>query len=140
MKYIPGRITTVFMMLFIASVGFCQVPTSQKLDSNMALHTADQDGIVWLDPRDAPFDLHGFEWIEQDGIYRRLPVHPDWEIRDEVDQLANHTAGGQIRFSTNSRRLLIKVKLMERSGMYHMPATGQSGFDLYVHDGRPRGM
>ena len=138
MKYIPGKITIVFMMLFIASVGFCQVPTSQKLDSNMALNTADQDGIVWLDPRDAPFDLDGFEWIEQDGIYRRLPVHPDWEIRDEVDQLANHTAGGQIRFSTNSRRLLIKVKLLERSGMYHMPATGQSGFDLYVRDGQTK--
>jgi lysophospholipase L1-like esterase len=138
MKYIPGKITIVFMMLCIASVGFCQVPTSQKLDSNMALNTADQDGIVWLDPRDAPFDLDGFEWIEQDGIYRRLPVHPDWEIRDEVDQLANHTAGGQIRFSTNSRRLLIKVKLLERSGMYHMPATGQSGFDLYVHDGQTK--
>jgi hypothetical protein len=114
------------------------VPTSQKLDSNMALNTADQDGIVWLDPRDAPFDLDGFEWIEKEGVYRRLPVQPDWEIRDEVDQLANHTAGGQIRFSTNSRRLLIKVKLMERSGMYHMPATGQSGFDLYVLEGKTK--
>lgn len=26
-------------------------------------------------------------------------MHPDWEIRDEVDQLANHTAGGQIRYA-----------------------------------------
>jgi lysophospholipase L1-like esterase len=136
MKYIPGKITMVFMVFFITSGGFCHVPTAQKLDSNMALRTADQDGIVWLDPRDAPFELDGFAWIEQDGVYRRLPVHPDWEIRDEVDQLANHTAGGQIRFSTNSRRLLIRVKLMERSGMYHMAATGQSGFDLYVQDGQ----
>ncbi|MFO7670095.1 MAG: SGNH/GDSL hydrolase family protein [Bacteroidales bacterium] len=138
MKYLPGKITMGLMMLYIASVGICQVPTSQKLDSNMALNTADQDGIVWLDPRDAPFDLDGFEWIKKEGVYRRLPVQPDWEIRDEVDQLANHTAGGQIRFSTNSRRLLIKVKLMERSGMYHMPATGQSGFDLYVHEGKTK--
>ncbi|MFH0759753.1 MAG: SGNH/GDSL hydrolase family protein [Bacteroidota bacterium] len=138
MKNIPGKITFVFILLFIASVGICQVPTAQKLDSNMALNTADQDGMVWLDPRDAPFELDGFEWIAQDGIYRRLPVHPDWEIRDEVDELANHTAGGQIRFSTNSRRLLIRVKLMERSGMYHMPATGQSGFDLYLQDGQTK--
>lgn len=138
MKYISGRITTVFMTLFIASVGFCQVPSAQKLDSNMSLSVADQDGIVWLDPGIKPFDLLGFAWMEQDSVYRRLPLHPDWEIRDEVDQLANHTAGGQIRFSTNSRRILIKVKLLERSGMYHMAATGQSGFDLYLDEGETK--
>lgn len=126
------------MMLFIVTVGLCQVPTSQKLDPNMALKKADADGIVWFEPGDDPFDLIGFEWIEKDSVYRRLPVHPDWEIRDAVDQLANHTAGGQIRFTTNSRRVLIKVELRERSGMYHMPATGQSGFDLYLQDGRTK--
>jgi lysophospholipase L1-like esterase len=48
--------------------------------------------------------------------------------------LANYTAGGQVRFSTDSKRILVKVELGEKSGMYHMPATGQSGFDLYVQD------
>ena len=138
MKHITGKITILFMILFIATDGFCQVPTSQKLDPNMALKTADADGIIWFDPGDDPFDLMGFEWIEKDRVYRRLPVHPDWEIRDAVDQLANHTAGGQVRFSTNSRRILIKVQLRERSGMYHMPATGQSGFDLYKQDGKTK--
>ena len=131
-------ISVLLFVLLVSSDGFSQVPTSQKLDPNMALNVADEDGIVWLDPGNEPFDLNGFEWIEKDSVYRRLPVHPDWEIRDAVDQLANHTAGGQIRFSTNSRRLLIKVKLRERSGMYHMPATGQSGFDLYIHNGETK--
>ena len=62
-------------------------------------------------------------------------MHPDWEIRDAVDQLANHTAGGQIRFNSDCNRILVKVELREKSGMYHMPATGQSGFDLYVKEG-----
>ncbi len=114
--------------------GFAQVPTAQKLDPNMSLKKADADGIVWFDPREEPFDLVGFEWIKQDSVYRRLPVHPDWEIREAVNQLANHTAGGQIRFKTNSKKIMIKVKLRERSGMYHMPATGQSGFDLYLDE------
>lgn len=133
------KITSVFLvMLLVSTNGFSQVSTAQKLDPNMALNKADQDGMVWLDPRNEPFDLNGFEWIEQDTVYRRLPVHPDWEIRGAVDQLANHTAGGQIRFSTNSRRLQIRVKLRQRSGMYHMPATGQSGFDLYMLEGRTK--
>jgi len=115
--------------------GFSQVPTAQKLDPNMALKKADANGIVWLDPKEVPFDLIGFEWIREDTVYRRLPVHPDWEIRGAVDGLANHTAGGQVRFRTDSKKILVRVELRERSGMYHMPATGQSGFDLYVRQG-----
>lgn len=90
------------------------------------------ENVNWFDPREAPFKLIGFEWIKEDGQYRRLPVSPDREIRDAVDRLANHTAGGQIRFNSNSRGIWIQVELNEKSGMYHMPATGQSGFDLYV--------
>ncbi|MCK4991140.1 MAG: SGNH/GDSL hydrolase family protein, partial [Bacteroidales bacterium] len=101
----------------------------------MALKQADADGIVWFDPREEPFELTGFEWIKEDSVYRRLPRNPAWEIREAVDQLANHTAGGQVRFRTDSKRILLKVQLRERSGMYHMPATGQSGFDLYMQDG-----
>ncbi|MBE9517479.1 MAG: SGNH/GDSL hydrolase family protein [Bacteroidetes bacterium] len=111
-----------------------QVSTAQKLDPNMSLENADTDGIRWFDPRKAPFELSGFEWIKEEGVYRRLPVHPDWEIRDAVDQLANHTAGGQIRFNSDCKRIVIKVELREKSGMYHMPATGQSGFDLYIKE------
>ena len=126
---------TYFVLIFCFSItGFAQVPTAQKLDPNMSLKKADADGIVWFDPMEEPFGLVGFEWIKQDSVYRRLPVHPDWEIREAVTQLANHTAGGQIRFKTNSKKIMIKVKLRERSGMYHMPATGQSGFDLYLDE------
>jgi lysophospholipase L1-like esterase len=123
------------IMLIFPLTGFAQVPTAQKLDPNMTLNKADADGIIWLDPREAPFRLSGFEWIQGDNVYRRLPVRPNWEIRDAVDQLANHTAGGQIRFRSNSKKILLRVELREKSGMYHMPATGQSGFDLYIKDG-----
>jgi len=132
MTILSKSILALFIMLMLQSAGFTQEPTSQKLDPNMALKKADADGIIWFDPREDPFELTGFEWIKEDKVYRRLPLNPDWEIRDAVDQLANHTAGGQLRFRTNSQRILVKVELRERSGMYHMPATGQSGFDLYM--------
>jgi len=104
------------------------------MDSNMVLKKADANGIIWFDAKEKPFDLVGFEWINQDTVYRRLPVNPDWEITIHVDGLSNHTAGGQVRFSTNSKKILVKVELAGKSNMYHMPATGQSGFDLYVRD------
>jgi len=129
------KVITIFIIiLMIPFAGLSQIPTSQRLDPNMALKKADADGIAWYDPGEEPFDLVGFEWLKEDGVYRRLPLRPDWNIREAVDQLANHTAGGQIRFRTDSRTIQIKVELRERSAMYHMPATGQSGFDLYVQD------
>ena len=135
MNIFSKSIPTLLITLMVHSAGFAQEPTSQKLDPNMALKKADTDGIAWFDPREEPFELSGFEWIKEDSLYRRLPLKPAWEIREAVDQLANHTAGGQVRFRTNSLRILVKVELRERSGMYHMPATGQSGFDLYMQDG-----
>jgi lysophospholipase L1-like esterase len=104
----------------------------EKLDPNMTLEKADDKGIAWFDPRSAPFRLTGFAWIGEDKIYRRLPIKPDWEIRGAVDSLANSTAGGQIHFQSDSPKVMVRVKLRQPSGMYHMPATGQSGFDLYV--------
>lgn len=135
MKHIPQLISMILIVLGLQAAGKAQEPTSQKLDPNMSLKKADADGIIWFDPREEPFELVGFEWIKTEKVYRRLPVNPEWEIRDAVDQLANHTAGGQLRFRTNSRRILVKVELREPSGMYHMPATGQSGFDLYILEG-----
>ncbi len=127
-------IHTLLLTFCIALAGLCQVPSAQKLDPNMALKKADAAGIVWFDPREEPIGLAGMEWIKEEGVYRRLPLEPDWPIRKPVDELANHTAGAQIRLRTDSRRILLKVELSKRSGMYHMPATGQSGFDLYVQD------
>jgi len=135
MTILSKSIPTLLILLMVHAAGFSQEPTSQKLDPNMSLKKADADGIIWFDPREEPFELSGFEWIKEEGVYRRLPLIPDWEIREAVDQLANHTAGGQLRFRTNSLRILVKVELRERSGMYHMPATGQSGFDLYGKEG-----
>jgi len=127
----------LFILIFcfgLSSSSFSQVSSAWKLDANMTLKKADTDGIVWFDAQEKPFCLVGFEWIKQDSVYRRLPINPKWEITRSVEGLANHTAGGQIRFSTNSNKILVRVKLREKSNMYHMPATGQSGFDLYVRE------
>ena len=111
-----------------------QTPIVQKLDPNMADKKADVSGIIWLDPKEEPFDLVGFEWIKQDNVYRRLPLNSKWNIPTAVDGLSYLTTGGQIRFRTNSKKIVVKVELMKQSGMHQMRATAQSGFDLYAKD------
>ena len=87
---------------------------------------------AWRSPKAAPFRLAGFPWFAQDAIYRRLPLHPAHPLPADVDSLADCTAGGQIQFHTNSTRLYVRVDLQGPSTMYHMPATGQCGFDCYI--------
>ena len=119
----------LFLILFSLSI---HAQTIEELDPNMTLEKADSNGIAWFNPGLAPFTLTGFEWIKQDKVYRRLPLKPEWPLRKPVNNLAKNTAGGQIHFQTDSPKILVKVELTRASGMYHMPATGQSGFDLYL--------
>lgn len=86
---------------------------------------------VWHSPLESPYVLAGFPWLQAEGKYRRLPTDPDFPLPSAVDNLANNTAGGQIRFRTNSPKLAIQVRLAGPANMYHMPATGQCGFDCY---------
>lgn len=129
--------TTPFCFLFLYvslfnSAVFAQKSKIGHLDASETIAKADANGVAWLDPRTPPFHLAGLPWIDQENVYRRLPLKPRWPIREEIDRLANSTSGGQIRFQSNSPEVLIRVKLQKGSGMNHMPATGQSGFDLYV--------
>jgi lysophospholipase L1-like esterase len=105
---------------------------AQKLDPNMRLAPQEETDLRWLSPGEAPLRLSGFPWFREERKYRRLPVQPSHPIRPEVDALANSTAGGQIAFRTDSSKLAVRVVLAGKAGMYHMPATGQCGFDLYA--------
>jgi HAD superfamily hydrolase (TIGR01549 family) len=103
-----------------------------NLESNVTPIEAETIPLVWHSPMRQPFHIAGFSWLEQEGVYRRLPLNPKYPLPPDVDDLANCTAGGQIRFQTNSSRLSLKVRLTGIANMNHMPATGQCGFDCYI--------
>ena len=98
------------------------------------------ENIIWHNPNNEPFRIYGFAWLKELGKYRRLPVKTDaLPIPEAVDELANHTSGGQIRFATDSKKIIIKATLAGPADMCHMPATGQCGFDCYIYaGGKPR--
>lgn len=103
-----------------------------EIDESMRIDAFSGHDLVWISPRQTPALLSGFAWFERDRLYRRLPLHPAYPLAESVDALANCTAGGQLRFRTDSRKLAVKVKLAGPANMYHMPSTGQCGFDCYV--------
>jgi lysophospholipase L1-like esterase len=88
--------------------------------------------LAWHEPGAAPFRLSGFPWYGRDRVYRRLPVLPAGALPAAVHELADCTAGGQVAFQSDTRRVAVRVELAGPAYMNHMPATGQCGFDLYL--------
>ena len=107
------------------------------LDPNMAITDPNIEGITWYSPLNKHmFASYGSESFYE-GDYARLSRSEREEIKktsEAVEWLSNHSAGLQLKFKTNSTRILIDVKLRSLHDMCHMPATGQCGFDLYIFD------
>lgn len=103
-----------------------------RLGESIYPESINGEQLTWHSPLKPPFHIAGFPWLAQDGVYRRLPLASKDVLRPAVDTLAYCTAGGQIRFRTNSSRLAIKVRLAGPANMHHMPPTGQCGFDCYL--------
>ncbi|MGE4565016.1 MAG: SGNH/GDSL hydrolase family protein [Victivallaceae bacterium] len=110
-----------------------------ELDPNMAIRPANEDGLRFLSPDDAPLRLTGFLFRDRDKVYRRMPLKPAEPFSPGVENLAWNTAGGQVAFRTDSSRIVLKVKMRGNNVMYHMAQTGTAGFDLYAGEpGRQR--
>lgn len=114
--------------------------TIQAIDNNMAANqTEGADGIRWYQPYEAPFRLSGFPYFHEDKVYRRLPLRTQKmfeQVNNNLNILGEDTAGGQIAFSTDSTKILLRVKLLFAHDMVNMAATGQCGFDCYLgHSG-----
>jgi lysophospholipase L1-like esterase len=105
-----------------------------RFDPNMRAADAGGAELKWLSPLDeqTPLALSGFAWFGSDRLYRRLPKTSRHKLPEAVDNLANCTAGGQLRFQTDSSRLSIRARLAAPANLVHMPATGQCGFDCYA--------
>ena len=59
----------------------------EEIDKNMAVKAADENGLVWHMPYEKPFQLAGFYWFEQDKVYRRFPVEPQFPLSGAVEDL-----------------------------------------------------
>ncbi len=101
----------------------------KELDKNMIVE-ADAEGFVWYDAAQAPMELYGFCGIEGDP-YRRLPDEVGAATNAGTRRNASHTAGGRVRFSTDSKRIAIRAKMPYMTKYDHMAFNGSAGFDLY---------
>ncbi|MDD4689144.1 MAG: SGNH/GDSL hydrolase family protein [Eubacteriales bacterium] len=94
----------------------------------------DED-IVFYDLRCGKFDIHGlYNPYEGDG-YRRIPDDVAKATSEKVFNLYKNTAGGRIRFSTDSNRIAIRVKVPHVTIRPTLTYIVTLGCDLYVETG-----
>ena len=105
----------------------------EKIDKNFAVSGEYPENTVFYDPKDAPFKIYG---IYYDGKqYRRLPQEVADTVNDGVAELSRHTAGGRIRFVTNSPFVVLRAKVGNRYYSAKMAPMAVSGFDMYERVG-----
>lgn len=109
---------------------------SQTDKNFMVMSQLKEKDICFFDANSAPFRVYGVFY--ECGKFRRLPENVARTINEGVYSLHANTAGGRVRFKTNSRYVAINVKMPTVCRAPHFALTGTAGFDVYVRDGKER--
>ena len=94
----------------------------------------DNKDVIFYNVKKDPFKIYGLYDYKRQEVYRRLPESVAKATSPGVERLALDTAGGRLRFSTDSPYIIIKVVMPMVCRFPHMPLTGTSGIDVYVDD------
>lgn len=107
------------------------------IDKNLKVETAiAKSDIRFFDIEGGPFQIHGV--FKADGMFRRMPEEVACKVSEGVHRLHTSTAGGRVRFITDSPYVAIKTEYNPYRGP-HFALSGSSGFDMYSeYDGDVR--
>ncbi len=107
----------------------------EDIDSNFVTDkTFDPTGLRFYNVLEAPFKVYGLIFPDEENkCYLRAPKHIADNTNGGVAELNYHTAGGRVRFRTNSGRIAIVASLNHISRMSHFPFSGTAGLDVYVN-------
>ena len=109
--------------------------TIEEIDKNMAINSKiNKDGLRFFSMDDAPFVIYGGLKRGEDGRLYRLPLDVAKRTSPGVLGLCANTAGGRVRFKTDSKRIAIIAKYANMEYMSHFAITGSVGLDLYADE------
>jgi len=108
-----------------------------EIDRNFTIETSiKRDGLRFYDAEQAPFQIYGI--FKENGMFRRIPEEIAKGISKGVYSLHTNTAGGRVRFVTDSPYVAIKTEYIPGK-MSHFALSGSCGFDMYSqYDGMTR--
>lgn len=103
----------------------------KDLDRNFEFENVDEaSDLVFYRPTEPPFGLYGVFYDEKAQCFLRMPQAVAERVSAGVNTLNRCTAGGRLRFSTDSAKFTIRVQWSCFGRLPHMPLSGSSGFTL----------
>ena len=105
----------------------------ESIDQNFRVETRiKKEDICFYDARSGAFRIYGVIW--ENGMFRRMSEAAAEAVSKGVYGLHTNTAGGRVRFVTDSAYVAIKTEYTP-CRKSHFPLTGSSGFDMYTGTG-----
>lgn len=106
-----------------------------EIDPNLKVDTdIGEEDVYFYNVLEDPFEIYGLYRAREDRNFKRLPEEIANNTNEGVVKLNWNTAGGRIRFSTNSRYVAIKIIGTSKSIYPHFAPSGQVGADLFIDD------
>ena len=91
------------------------------------------EGYTYYDVKKAPFTIHGLYEATSEGYFKRIPDEVGAATSGGVANHGKESAGGRIRFRTNSDSIVIRVKMRNKAYSFFNGAPSmESGFSVYV--------
>ena len=89
-----------------------------KIDKNFQSAAINKDDIKIYDVREEPFELYGFYMPESAEEFRRIPNEVAKNMSEGAFGLNVCTAGGRVRFKTDSKYIALKMTTSAPSVIY----------------------
>ncbi len=104
----------------------------KDIDKNFDTSFEAPADLEWFSAREVPFSTHGVYYAEEEGLYRRMPKEVADSVSAGVAHLSKNTAGGRIRFITDSPYIAIRMVEPFEQPFSHMAITGKCGVSVFV--------
>lgn len=88
--------------------------------------------VKWHSILDEPFKVYGLFYSQDEKMFRRFPKAFADAINERVAALATNTAGGRVRFRTNSPYIVLRVEEPFDEPFPHMTMLGKNGISVFV--------
>ena len=106
-----------------------------KIDANLASYDKiSEPDVKYFDVREEPFQIYGLYDPKGQTQFKRMPDDVAKATNPGVVTLYTNTAGGRVRFSTDSQYVVIKALMPTVTLFGHMTRLGVHGFDMYIDD------
>lgn len=102
-----------------------------KVDKNFKIESKiNIDDICFHSVEESPFKVCGI--FKENGKYRRMPEAVARNVSEGVYTLHTNTAGGRVRFMTDSPYIAVHADMDSLCKIPHFSLTGSAAFDLYA--------